>query len=213
MRHGNKNNNLSRTASHRAALLKNMAGSLILHKRIVTTLAKAKVLRKYVEPLITKSKNDTTHSRRVVFSYLQSKEAIKELFGPISEKIATRPGGYTRILKLGFRAGDAAEMAMIELVDFNEFIDATSTKKKATRRRKPGTTAKKTVAPVAEVAPVQEVVAPEVIADAIEETAGPELITEVQETTAEVSTVEPTASAEEKTDDAPSKAEEENPQV
>lgn len=209
MRHGNKNNNLSRTASHRAALLKNMAGSLILHKRIVTTLAKAKVLRKYVEPLITKSKNDTTHSRRVVFSYLQNKEAIKELFGPISEKIATRPGGYTRILKLGFRAGDAAEMAMIELVDFNEFIDSTSTKKKATRRRKPGTAAKKTVAPVAEVAPVQEAKAPEVIA----ETAGPELIAEVPETAPEVSTTAPTDSAEEKMDDAPSKAEEENPQV
>ncbi len=120
MRHGDKVNNLGRTSSHRSALLSNLASQLITHKRIVTTLAKAKVLRTYIEPLITKSKENTTHQRRVVFSYLQDKEAITELFGPVAEKIAGRPGGYTRIIKLGKRTGDAAETAMIELVDFNE---------------------------------------------------------------------------------------------
>lgn len=120
MRHGDKIKNLSRTASHRKALLSNLACQLIAHKRIVTTLAKAKALRIYVEPLITKGKENTTHQRRVVFSYLQDKEAITELFGPIAEKIGGRPGGYTRIIKLGARTGDNAETAMIELVDFNE---------------------------------------------------------------------------------------------
>lgn len=120
MRHGDKIKNLSRTKSHRDALLSNLACELIAHKRIVTTLAKAKALRVYVEPLITKSKENTTHQRRVVFSYLQDKGAIKELFSTISEKIAGRPGGYTRIIKLGIRPGDNAEQALIELVDFNE---------------------------------------------------------------------------------------------
>lgn len=120
MRHGDKIKNLSRTASHRRALLSNLACELIAHKRIVTTLAKAKSLRIYVEPLITKGKENTTHQRRVVFSYLQDKEAIQELFGPIAEKVGGRPGGYTRIIKLGARTGDNAETAMIELVDFNE---------------------------------------------------------------------------------------------
>jgi large subunit ribosomal protein L17 len=120
MRHGDKIKNLSRTKSHRDALLSNLACQLIRHKRIVTTLAKAKALRVYVEPLMTKSKENTTHQRRVVFSYLQEKEAIKELFDNISEKIASRPGGYTRIIKLGIRMGDNAEKAMIELVDYNE---------------------------------------------------------------------------------------------
>lgn len=120
MRHGDKIKNLSRTASHRKALLSNLACQLIAHKRIVTTLAKAKALRVYVEPLITKGKENTTHQRRVVFSYLQDKEAITELFGPIAEKIGGRPGGYTRIIKLGARTGDNAETAMIELVDYNE---------------------------------------------------------------------------------------------
>jgi large subunit ribosomal protein L17 len=120
MRHGDKIKNLSRTASHRKALLSNLACELIAHKRIVTTLAKAKALRIYVEPLITKGKENTTHQRRVVFSYLQDKEAITELFSTIAEKIGGRPGGYTRILKLGARTGDNAEMALIELVDFNE---------------------------------------------------------------------------------------------
>jgi large subunit ribosomal protein L17 len=120
MRHGDKINNLGRTSSHRSALLSNLASQLIAHKRIITTLAKAKVLRTYIEPLITKAKENTTHQRRIVFSYLQDKEAVTELFGAVSEKIAGRPGGYTRIIKLGKRTGDAAETAMIELVDFNE---------------------------------------------------------------------------------------------
>lgn len=120
MRHGDKIKNLSRTASHRKALLSNLASQLIAHKRIVTTLAKAKALRIYVEPLITKGKENTTHQRRVVFSYLQDKEAVQELFSTIAEKVAGRPGGYTRIIKLGARTGDNAETAMIELVDFND---------------------------------------------------------------------------------------------
>lgn len=122
MRHGKKDNHLGRTASHRKALLSNLANSLILNKRIVTTVAKAKELRKFVEPLLTKSKEDTTHNRRIVFSYLKNKESIKALFGEVSEKIATRNGGYTRIIKLGTRQGDAAETAMIELVDYNELL-------------------------------------------------------------------------------------------
>jgi len=120
MRHGDKGNNLSRTASHRKALLSNLACQLFEHKKIVTTLAKAKALRPYVEPLITKAKENTTHQRRMVFSHLQDKEAVKELFDVISPKIASRPGGYTRVIKLGKRVGDNAELAMIELVDYNE---------------------------------------------------------------------------------------------
>ncbi|MGH2645095.1 MAG: 50S ribosomal protein L17 [Chitinophagaceae bacterium] len=137
MRHGVKLNHLGRTSAHRKALLSKLACDLILHKRIITTLAKAKTLRVYVEPLLTKSKENTTHQRRVVFSYLEDKEAVKELFSIVSEKIASRPGGYTRIIKLGARLGDAAEMAMIELVDFNEIYTnqaADSGKKKRTRR-------------------------------------------------------------------------------
>ena len=134
MRHDKKFNHLSRTASHRAALLSNMACSLIKHKRITTTLAKAKALKQYVEPLITKSKNDTTNSRRVVFSYLQDKYAVTELFQEISVKVADRPGGYTRILKTGFRQSDGADMCIIELVDYNENMAKTA--KKATRTRR-----------------------------------------------------------------------------
>jgi large subunit ribosomal protein L17 len=136
MRHNKKVNHLGRTAGHRHALLSNMAASLIRHKRITTTEAKAKALRVYVEPLITKSKSDTTHSRRVVFSYLQDKEAVTELFRTVAPKIADRPGGYTRVLKIGFRQGDAADMALIELVDFNESALAADKKttKKTTRR-------------------------------------------------------------------------------
>ena len=120
MRHGDKVKNLGRKKAHREALLSNLACQLIQHKRIVTTTAKAKALRVYVEPIITKGKDNTTHQRRVVFSYLQDKEAVKELFGAVAEKVAGRPGGYTRIIKLGFRPGDDADTAMIELVDFNE---------------------------------------------------------------------------------------------
>jgi len=135
MRHGKKFNHLGRTASHRRALLSNLAISLITHKRINTTVAKAKALQKYVEPLLTKSKTDDTHNRRVVFSYLQNKEAITELFRTVAPKIANRPGGYTRIIKTGFRLGDGAEMAMIELVDFNEIYTNTKVEKKTTTRR------------------------------------------------------------------------------
>jgi len=130
MRHGDKIKNLSRTKAHRDALLSNLACQLIQHKRIVTTVAKAKALRVYVEPLITKGKTNTTHQRRVVFSHLQDKEAIKELFGPVADKVAGRPGGYTRIIKLGTRPGDNAELAMIELVDFNETYKASAAEAK-----------------------------------------------------------------------------------
>ena len=134
MRHNKKINHLGRTASHRAAMLANMTISLIMHKRITTTLAKAKALKKYAEPLITKSKEDTTNSRRVVFSYLQDKKAVTELFTVISQKVADRPGGYTRIIKTGFRASDNAPMCFIELVDFDENMAKTAKKVKRTRR-------------------------------------------------------------------------------
>ena len=138
MRHGKKFNHLGRKSAHRKALLRNLASNLIEHKRINTTLAKAKALRVYVEPLITKAKSNTTHSRRVVFSYLQNKEAIKELFGPVAEKVADRPGGYVRVIKTGFRQGDGAETAMIELVDFNEVYSTEKTEETSTggRRRR-----------------------------------------------------------------------------
>ena len=136
MRHGKKVNHLGRTYAHRQAMLSNMAASLILNKRINTTVAKAKALKKYVEPLITKSKEDSTHSRRMVFGYLQSKDAVTELFRNISQKVGDRPGGYTRILKTGFRIGDGAEMCMIELVDYNE----TYTQSKGAKKAKAKTT-------------------------------------------------------------------------
>lgn len=169
MRHGDKVNNLGRTASHRRALLANLAISLIEHKRIVTTLAKAKALRVYVEPLVTKSKTNTTHQRRVVFSYLQNKEAVKELFDTIAEKVGDRPGGYVRVIKMGFRRGDGAETAMIEFVDFNETYQPNAGKVKAAKKTRRGgarrTTATATVAEPA--APVAE----QVVEAATEETA------------------------------------------
>jgi large subunit ribosomal protein L17 len=153
MRHGDKIKNLSRTASHRKALLSNLAIELIKHKRIVTTLAKAKALRVYVEPLITKSKDNNTHQRRVVFSYLQDKEAITELFSTISAKVAGRPGGYTRIIKLGARVGDNADRAMIELVDFNEIYGkGTDAKAEPVKRTRRGKSTKKTEAPTEKAA-------------------------------------------------------------
>ena len=158
MRHGRKFNHLGRTADHRRAMLANMAISLIMHKRITTTLAKAKALKKYVEPLITRSKEDSTNSRRVVFSYLQNKEALKELFGTVAQKVGDRPGGYTRIIKLGFRQGDAAEKAFIELVDFDEnMLKAPKAEKKTRRSRKS--------APKAEAAPAAEEVKAETPAE------------------------------------------------
>ncbi len=163
MRHGDKINNLGRTASHRRALLSNLASQLIQHKRITTTLAKAKSLRTYVEPLITKAKENSTHKRRIVFSYLQDKEAIKELFDVIRPKVEGRPGGYTRIIKLGQRVGDNAELALIELVDYNEIYgkgkgtEAAATTNKRSRRgggsRKKATPAAEgTTSPVADAA-------------------------------------------------------------
>lgn len=174
MRHGCKVNKLSRTHAHRVAMLSNMATSLILHKRIETTVAKAKALRVYVEPIINRSKEDSTHSRRMVFSYLQSKEAVNELFREVSQKVANREGGYTRILRTGIRQGDNAEMCIIELVDYNENMLKDTTKKKAKTTRRSRAKKTETVAaeapvvenekveePVAEVAPE----APEASAD------------------------------------------------
>lgn len=156
MRHNKKFNHLGRKASHRAALLSNMAISLIFHKRITTTLPKAKALRKYVEPLITKSKEDTTASRRVVFSYLQNKYAVTELFGTISNKVADRPGGYTRIIKLGRRASDDSPMAFIELVDFDENMAKAEVKKTRTRRSRKSSAPASEAVPATEATPVAE---------------------------------------------------------
>ena len=175
MRHGDKVNNLGRTASHRRALLANLANALIEHKRINTTLAKAKALRRYVEPLVTKAKDNTTHSRRVVFSYLQNKDAVKELFSTVAAKIGDRPGGYVRIIKLGFRRGDGAEVAMIEFVDFNETYNPNAGKVKQAKKTRrggrktaaPAAVAAETAAPVAEAVAAEEVV--EAAAPAVEE--------------------------------------------
>ena len=155
MRHNKAVNHLGRKSGHRKALLANMASSLILHKRIITTEAKAKALKPYVEPLITKSKEDTTHNRRVVFSYLKDKNAVTELFRTIAPKIADRPGGYLRILHVGFRQGDAAEMALIEFVDFNEAALAGSAKKEAKKTTRRSRAQKEDAAPAAE-APAAE---------------------------------------------------------
>jgi large subunit ribosomal protein L17 len=169
MRHGDKVNNLGRKQGHRKALLKNLTKALITHKRINTTLAKAKALRVHIEPIITKSKDNTTHSRRMAFSLIQDKEVAKELFDVVGPKVANRPGGYTRVIKTGFRMGDGAETAMIELVDFNENLlsvvtEGTENKKKTRRSRSKSYTA--TPAPVA-VAPVEEVT--DVVEEAKEE--------------------------------------------
>ena len=157
MRHNKKFNHLSRTADHRQAMLANLTISLIMHKRITTTLAKAKALKKYAEPLITRCKDDSTNSRRVVFSYLQNKEALKELFGPVAEKVGDRPGGYTRIIKLGNRLGDGAQTCFIELVDFDENMAKTTKTAKRTRRSRKSSAA----APAAEAAEVAEAPAEE----------------------------------------------------
>ena len=195
MRHGKKINHLGRKAAHRKSMLSNMACSLIEHKRINTTVAKAKALKQYVEPLITKAKDDSTHSRRVVFSYLRQKETIKELFGAVSSKVGDRPGGYTRIIKTGNRLGDNAEMCMIELVDFNEvYTNGKDTKKTKTRRRK------KTTAKVEETAAVEEAQVVEetpVVEAAIEETPVVE-----EAPVAEAATEEAPKAEEKKTDDA-----------
>jgi len=184
MRHGKKVNHLSRTDSHRRAMLANMASSLILHKRITTTLAKAKALRVYVEPIITRSKDDSTHSRRTVFSYLQNKEVVSILFRDIASKVADRPGGYTRILKMGNRLGDNASMALIELVDYNEIYTSGDSvaEKKSTRRR--GSKSKKAddaPAAVVAAAPQAEVVEEVIEASVVEEIQAEEIqVEEVQ---------------------------------
>ncbi|MEY4543038.1 MAG: hypothetical protein RL411_1115 [Bacteroidota bacterium] len=207
MRHGKKFNHLGRTASHRAAMLSNMASSLIIHKRIVTTVAKAKALRVYVEPIITRSKEATTHNYRTAFSYLQDKVAVTELFTVVGGKVASRPGGYTRILKTGNRAGDNAEMAMIELVDFNEFFEGfNEDKKKSTTRRsrRGGASTPKATAPKAEVA--EAVVVAPAIEDAVVETVVAEEVvaeTVVAETVTEVDAEEVAAPAEEAAPEAP----------
>jgi len=201
MRHGKKFNHLGRKSAHRQAMLSNMAASLILHKRIKTTLQKAKALRVYVEPLINRSKDNTTHSRRIVFSYLQSKEAVTELFRDIADKVADRPGGYTRILKIENRLGDNAEMCYIELVDYNENM-LKETKKTATRRSRRGsgksttteTPAPKTEKPEAKKPTVTETPVEETVVEDVVEVAEvdiPEVET-VEETVAEVETVEET---------------------
>ncbi|MDN3205428.1 50S ribosomal protein L17 [Algoriphagus sediminis] len=194
MRHGKKFNHLGRKSAHRKAMLSNMATSLILHKRITTTLAKAKELKKYVEPLITRAKEDTTHNRRMAFSYLKNKEAIKDLFGEVIERVGTRPGGYTRIIKTGYRLGDNAEMCIIELVDFNELMQKDAKPaKKTTRRSRRGGGSKANAAPAAETA-VEEVVeeTPEV-----KEAPEAEVVETVEETAEEVKAEEPTAEADE----------------
>jgi large subunit ribosomal protein L17 len=173
MRHGRKINHLGRKTAHRKALMKNMSIALLISpkKRIFTTVAKAKALRQYVEPLITRAKENTTHSRRTAFSYLQNKEAVKELFGQVADKVGDRPGGYTRILKIGARQGDNAEMALIELVDFNEFITE-KPKKKSSRRRKKTVGGAAAAKPAAEApkADLGKVEAPAAVEDSTEET-------------------------------------------
>ncbi len=205
MRHGKKINHLSRKSAHRKAMLSNMATSLFIHKRITTTLAKAKALRVYVEPLITKSKEDTTHSRRVVFSHLQSKEGVTQLFRDISSKVADRPGGYTRIIKLGQRLGDNAEMAMIELVDFNVNLlgEKTAAKAKGTRRgRRGGKKAGEEVAAVS--APEAKTAKAEAKKEEPAPPAEPEVIAqaeEVEEVADAAEEAEPVAEADEPADE------------
>jgi large subunit ribosomal protein L17 len=186
MRHGNKVNHLGRKTGHRKAMLSNMACSLIEHKRITTTLAKAKTLRVFVEPILTKSKTDSTHSRRVVFSYLQNKEVVSELFRDVAPKIAERNGGYTRIIRTGYRLGDNAEMCLIELVDFNELYLNDGSKKTTRRSRRGG--AKKSDGTQTTESVTEEASNEGVIEDAVvvEETASAESETTVEETSAEL---------------------------
>jgi large subunit ribosomal protein L17 len=211
MRHGNKVNHLGRKTGHRKAMLQNMACSLIEHKRITTTIAKAKSLRVFVEPLLTKSKTDSTHSRRVVFSYLQSKEAVTELFREVAPKIANREGGYTRIIRTGYRLGDNAEMCMIEIVDFNELYNNNESKKTTRRSRRGGKASEGVAATAVEVveeAPAAEVVEEAPAAEVVEETPAAEVVEEataaevVEEAPATESTEEAdTATEEEKTEE------------
>ncbi|NQV52244.1 MAG: 50S ribosomal protein L17 [Flavobacteriales bacterium] len=191
MRNRNKINQLGRTASHRSALMMNLANALITHKRISTTVAKAKALRGYVEPLITKSKDDTTHSRRLVFRHLQNKEAVAELFREVGPKVADRPGGYTRIIKTGFRSGDSAEMCLIELVDFNEVYttDSKASAAKKTRRSRRGSGASGDTPAAEQKVATEKTVAAEVVEDAVVETVE-EVKEEAPAETAEVASEE-----------------------
>ncbi len=218
MRHGNKVNHLGRKTGHRKAMLQNMACSLIEHKRINTTIAKAKTLRVFIEPLLTKSKTDSTHSRRVVFSYLQSKEAVTELFREVAPKIATRDGGYTRIIRTGYRLGDNAEMCMIELVDFNELYNNNAGKKTTRRSRRGGKASEgattvateETTTAVVEETPVAEVVEETPVAEVVEEAPVAEVVEEtpvVEE--APVAEVAEETPAAESTEDATTATEEE----
>lgn len=193
MRHGKKHNHLGRKTAHRHAMLSNMACSLIEHKRISTTIAKAKALRVYVEPILTKSKDDSTHNRRTTFSYLKSKEAVTELFRTIAPKIADRPGGYTRIIRTGYRLGDNAEMCLIELVDFNEVYTAGEKKTTTRRSRRGGSAATKK----ADAAPAAEAVEEAVV---VEETT-PEAVEEVKAEEAAPEAPEADATEEEKKDE------------
>jgi large subunit ribosomal protein L17 len=198
MRHNKKFNHLGRKTAHRKAMLANMASSLIIHKRITTTVAKAKALRMYVEPLITKSKKDSTHSRRVVFSYLQDKEAVSELFREVSAKIADRPGGYTRILKTGNRLGDNAEMCIIELVDYNEAMLAAKEEAAAPKKRRSRRGGAKKAAPA--TAPAKKEVVEEAKAEEVTEAKAEETKTEevAKETTEETKTEEKDSAEEKK---------------
>ena len=213
MRHGKKVNHLGRKTAHRKSMLANMACSLIEHKRINTTTAKAKALKQFVEPLITKSKNDTTHNRRIVFSRLRQKEAVAELFRDVSAKIADRPGGYTRVIRLGNRLGDNADMAMIELVDYNETYDAGKKKKSSTRRRKKSTAPKvddvqieSSEAVVSTVNDDANVVEPTETTEAVVE---PTNIAEESNETSEVATEDVNASVDDETTDEKSEPSEE----
>lgn len=193
MRHGKKINHLGRKSAHRKALLRNLAIALIEHKRIKTTLAKAKALRKFVEPLVTKSKANTTHSRRVVFSYLQKKEAVKILFDEIAAKVADRPGGYLRVIKTGFRPHDGAEMAMIEFVDYNDVYSTQSSEEKGSGRRRRRKKKSSDAAPAIAAAETAVETAEEVVEDAVEE---------VTDAAAEATEEATDDNAEEKKDDA-----------
>jgi len=193
MRHGKKVNHLSRQSGHRKSMLANMACSLIEHKRIITTVAKAKALKQFVEPLVTKSKEDTTHNRRIVFAYIRNKYAVTELFREVAAKVGDRPGGYTRIIKLGNRLGDNADMAMIELVDFNELYNGGKKEEKKGRTRRAKKTTAPAAAPKVEAAPVVEEVAP-VVEEAVDSSASEQAeqtpAAEVEAPVAEVPAVE-----------------------
>jgi large subunit ribosomal protein L17 len=216
MRHNKSFNHLGRTSAHRKAMLSNMACSLIMHKRIETTTAKAKALKKYIEPLITRSKEDSTHSRRMVFSYLQDKEAVTELFREVSIKVADRPGGYTRIIRLGNRLGDNADMCMMELVDYNELLlgDKSAAKKSSSRRRRGGAKKKSeetATAATAAIGTEEPEVEVEAVTDEIQTEESAEEVTATEEPVEEVTAQEVTATEEEPATEVKAEAVDEEP--